>query len=160
MAEPRWLDDDERAAWLQLIATVTLLPAALDSQLQRDSGVTHFDWVVLVFLSGAPDRTLQMSTLAGRASSSLSRLSHVVAKLERKGWVRREPCPTDARATNAVLTDAGEEKVVATAPGHLVRVRELVFDGIDPTDVAALTAVTARLLARLDPDRDWAPDRT
>jgi DNA-binding MarR family transcriptional regulator len=152
MTDPRWLDADEQRAWLSMIAVLLTLPAALDAQLQRDAGLTHFDYVVLAALSAAPERTLRMSDLAARASSSLSRLSHAVTKLEGRGWVRRQRHPQDGRATVAIMTDAGWDKIVATAPGHVETVRALVFDALSETQVQQLRRINDRLLQRLDPD--------
>ena len=90
-AEPRWLTDDEQASWLALTSVLVRLSAALDAQLRRDAGMSHFDYQVLSALSEAPDRTLRMSALAAFTESSLPRLSHVVARLEEHGWVRRAP---------------------------------------------------------------------
>ena len=122
-----WLTDEQQAAWRPFIALLLRLPAALDAQLQRDAGITNFDYLVLSGLSESPSRTLRMSELAAIANSSLSRLSHVVSRLEARGWVRREPCPGDGRFINAVLTDEGWQKVLATAPGHVAAVRELLL---------------------------------
>jgi DNA-binding MarR family transcriptional regulator len=152
MTEPRWLDADEQRAWLSVVAVMLTLPAALDAQLQRDAGLTHFDYVVLASLSAAPERTMRMSDLAARASSSLSRLSHAVAKLEGRGWVRRQPHPTDGRATVAIMTHAGWAKIVETAPGHVETVRTLVFDALSESQVQQLRRINDRLLQRLDPD--------
>lgn len=145
------------AAWLPLVALVLRLPAALDSQLRRDAGLSHFEYFVLAMLSESPDRTRRMSDLADLANSSLSRLSHVMTRLERRGWVRRESCPGDGRFTNAVLTDAGWEKVVASAPGHVETVRQLVFDGLTTGQVRQLRDIGRRILERIDPDRAYAP---
>lgn len=131
---------------------MTLLPAALDAQLQRDAGLTQFSYLVLAMLSEAPGRTLPMSALASMVSSSLSRLSHVVSRLERDGWVAREPCPDNGRVTVARLTDAGLDAVVAAAPGHAGEVRRLIFDTLDADQVAQLEALTTAILGRLDPD--------
>lgn len=150
MAEPRWLDEREQHAWRRLAAVVLKLPSELDRQLQRDAHMSHFEYWVLALLSEAPDRTLQLKELAGQANASYSRLSHVVTRLEERGWVEREPCPDDRRASNAVLTDAGWEKIVASAPGHVEAVRSLVFDGLDDRDVAALARVCDAILERLD----------
>ena len=103
----RWLDDEEQDAWRQLAAVITRLPAALDTQLQRDADLTHFGYWVLAMLSEEPTGPLRMSELAARANSSLSRLSHGVGRLEKQGWVRRERSPDDGRGSVAVLTDAG-----------------------------------------------------
>jgi DNA-binding MarR family transcriptional regulator len=148
----RWLTADEQRAWRALAAVLVKLPAALDAQLQRDSGISHFEYMVLAGLSEAPDRTLRMSDLAVFASGSLSRLSHVVTRLEQRGWVRRERCPSDGRATNAILTDSGWEKVVASAPGHVETVRQLVIDPLTRTQLGNLCEVGRRINNRIDPD--------
>ncbi|GAB3198442.1 MarR family winged helix-turn-helix transcriptional regulator [Geodermatophilus arenarius] len=149
---PRWLDDDEMRAWLRLVAVVELLPGVLDGQLRRDAGLTHFDYHVLAMLSEAPERTLRMTELATRTNATLPRLSHVVRRLEERGLVERAPCPSDGRATNARLTDAGWTKVRETAPGHLATVREHVIDALTPEQVGQLADVAGALLERLDPD--------
>src|SRR5918998_3711988 len=152
MAEVQWLDARERAAWLRLVAVLELLPAALDAQLNRDEGLTLFEYFCLAMLSEAPERTLRMSALAARTNATLPRLSRVIAGLEQSGLVVREPCPTDRRATNAVLTPAGWDKIERAAPGHVAAVRELVLDPLAPTQLAQLARICERLLTRLDPD--------
>jgi DNA-binding MarR family transcriptional regulator len=142
-----WLSDDQQAAWRPFVALLLRLPAALDTQLQKDAGITQFDYLVLSALSEAPGRTLRMSELAATANSSMSRLSHVVSRLEAKGWVRREPCPGDGRFINAVLTDDGWQKVLATAPGHVAAVRELLVNTLTEEEFAQLGAISAKVLA-------------
>ena len=149
--EPRWLDADERAAWLSLAGVVTLLPAALDAQLQRDAGLSHFEYMVLAMLSERPTRTARMSELAGLSNGSLSRLSHVARRLEDQGLITRHACAEDRRATNAVLTDAGWAKVVATAPGHVETVRRLVFDALSAEQRDQLRGIGTRILDRVSP---------
>jgi DNA-binding MarR family transcriptional regulator len=142
-----WLTDEQQAAWRPFIALLLRLPAALDAQLQRDAGITQFDYLVLSGLSESPGRTLRMSELAATANSSLSRLSHVVSRLEARGWVRREPCPGDGRFINAVLTDDGWQKVLATAPGHVTAVRELLLAPLTDEEFKQLGAISAKVLA-------------
>ncbi|MGH3333051.1 MAG: MarR family winged helix-turn-helix transcriptional regulator, partial [Nocardioidaceae bacterium] len=113
----RWLDDEERAGWLKLAGVMLKLSPALDSQLQRDSELTHFEYLCLAMLSESEGRILRMSELAETVNSSLSRLSHVVKKLEARGLVERTPCPDSRRVTMVGLTDAGWDTVVAAAPG-------------------------------------------
>jgi DNA-binding MarR family transcriptional regulator len=149
--EEPWLDDDEQRAWRQMAAVMTLLPAALDAQLQREAGLTQFSYLTMAMLSETPGRSVPMSTLAALVSSSLSRLSHVVSRLEAQGWVVREPSPESGRVTVARLTDAGMAKVECSARGHAAEVRRLIFDALDNEGVAALTRVTAAILGRLDP---------
>jgi len=149
--EPRWLDSEERATWLSLVSLLIKLPAALDAQLQRDSGFSHFEYNVLAGLSEAPDRALRMSVLAAHADGSLPRLSQVIARLERRGLVRRTPDPDDGRYTLAVLTDAGWDAVVAAAPGHVEAVRNLVLDPLTKSKTRQLRDICLRILSAVDP---------
>src|SRR3954451_13980485 len=127
-----WLDDEQQAAWVRLIAVVELLPGVLDSQLRRDADLSHFEYFLLAMISDAPERTLRMTALAVRTNATLPRLSHVVRRLEDRDLVERCPCPEDRRSTNARLTEEGWAKVVPTAPGHAPRVREHVIDALTP----------------------------
>jgi DNA-binding MarR family transcriptional regulator len=150
--DEQWLTEDEQAAWRSLAGLLIKLPATLDARLQRDSGLSLFEYFVLSGLSEAPDRTLRMSDLAVVTNGSLSRLSHVVKRLERRGWVRREPCPDDGRYTHAILTEAGWQKVVEAAPGHAQAVRALVIDPLTVTQRRAVHEIGHRVLRRIDPD--------
>ena len=129
------------------------LPSELEAQLQRDAGMTHFEYWVVALLSEAPDRRLPLSQLAGQANASLSRLSHVVTRLERRGWVRRVPSATDARVRVAELTDAGWDQVRAAAPGHVSAVRRMVFDGLDADGVAHLRGVCEAIIEQIDAEQ-------
>src|SRR4051794_40360761 len=91
-----------------------------------------------------------MSDLAAVTNASLSRLSHLIKRLESQGLVRRQPDPTDGRYTIATLTAAGYAKLVATAPGHVTCVRELVIDELDIAELAQLRALSDRIVARVD----------
>ena len=146
---PRWLDADQQAAWRLLVSVVTRLPAALDTQTQRDSNLTHFEYFTLAQLSEAPGRRVQLSVLAESTNSSLSRLSHVITRLTTRGWVYREPIP-GSRGSFAVLTDEGYATVAEAAPAHVEAVRRLVFDGLDHDRVRALTELGTVLVAQLD----------
>ena len=146
-----WLTAEEQAAWRSVVALLIRLPAAIEAELQRDAGISQFEYLVLSGLSEAPDRTLRMSDLAAMASGSLSRLSHVVSRLEARGWVRREACPGDGRFINAVLTDDGWAKVVATAPGHVAAVRRLLVDVLTPEQLRVLGAISDEVLTGLAP---------
>lgn len=150
-AGPRWLSPDERATWLSLVGVMVKLPAALDAQLQRDAGLSYFEYMVLAMISEQPDRLMRMSELAGAINASLSRLSHIAKRLEAQGFITRRPDPTDGRYTNAVLTDAGMAAVVASAPGHVTAVRSLVFDALTPEQMHDLRAAGDRILAKVDP---------
>lgn len=155
--ETRWLDDEELDAWIRFIAVVELLPGVLDTQLRRDSDLSHFEYLVLAMLSEADDRVLRMTALAARTNATLARLSHVVSRLEARGLVERSACPQDGRATNARLTDAGWAVVEAAAPGHVETVRATVVDALTRRQVHQLGEIAGAILTRLDPDGRMAP---
>jgi DNA-binding MarR family transcriptional regulator len=150
--ETEWLNDAEREAWLRLVAVVELLPGVLDVQLRTQAGLTHFEYFVLAMLSEAPERTLRMTTLAQRTNATLARLSHVVRRLTDRELVERFPCAEDGRATNARLTDAGWDSLVAAAPGHVTTVRRHVLDPLTSEQLVQLRGIGDALLSRLDPD--------
>jgi DNA-binding MarR family transcriptional regulator len=149
--DPPWLDEDEHRAFMALNGMLIRLDAALDAQLRRDAGMSHFEYAVLAALSQAPERTLRMSELAVMAQGSLPRLSQVVTRLEQRGWARRTPDPADGRFTLAILTAQGYDTLVATAPGHVREVRRLVFDPLTKAQVKQLTAIGTRILQAIDP---------
>jgi DNA-binding MarR family transcriptional regulator len=150
----RWLDDDERHAWLRFVTVLELLPGVLDSQLRQDSGLTHFEYMVLSMLSEAPARTLRMTELAAFTNATLPRLSHVVKRLEGRGLVAREPNADDRRATDALLTEAGWDVVVDAAPGHVETVRRHLVDALTPDQLAALGEISEAILRSVPAARE------
>ncbi len=146
----RWLSSDEEAAWRVIAQVMVKLPWALECQLQQDAGLSFLEYHVLARLSEDPEHTLRMSELAKLTDSSLSRLSHLMKRLELRGLVRREADPADGRFTNAIMTKAGYKLLVASAPAHVARVRSLVIDALSPAELRALRETTERLLARIE----------
>ncbi|MCX4973720.1 MULTISPECIES: MarR family winged helix-turn-helix transcriptional regulator [unclassified Streptomyces] len=136
--ETRWLTEEEQRTWRAYMHASTLLEDHLDRQLQRDAGMPHVYYGLLVQLAEAPHRRLRMTELAMNAKITRSRLSHAVARLEKSGWVRREDCPSDKRGQFAVLTDEGYEVLSRTAPGHVAAVRQALFDRLSPDQQKAL----------------------
>lgn len=146
----QWLDEEQQRTWRALLAAAAAVAESLERQLQRGSGMPHAYYAVLVALSEHPHRRLRMSELAAALSSSQSRLSHAVARLEERGWVRRERCDTDRRGSWAVLTDEGSAALRDAAPGHVEAVRAALFDRLTPEQTRALGELCAAVLA---PDR-------
>ncbi|WP_104181347.1 MarR family winged helix-turn-helix transcriptional regulator [Arthrobacter sp. B0490] len=146
----QWLTSDERRAWLALYALTALVPAHLDAHLFREARITLFDYHVLAMLSESEGTCLPMSELAARSTASLSRLSHVVKKLEARGWVDRLPSSSDGRVTTASLTTAGLDMLTALAVSHVAQVRATVFDALDGKDVADLERVGRKILRGMD----------
>jgi DNA-binding MarR family transcriptional regulator len=138
VASTKWLGADEQRAWRNYVEATSLLFDALDRQLQRDSGMPHGYYEILVRLSEVPERTMRMSELADVTRSSRSRLSHAVARLEEKGWVQRQDCETDRRGQLAHLTDEGLRALVDAAPGHVAAVREHLIGRLTAEQIDAL----------------------
>ena len=130
MDEPRWLDARELCAWQSFLAVSAILNRLVEQQL-KDSGLSHPQYEVLTRLSAAPNGELRMTELAGAALTTKSGLTYQIGQLEKAGLVRRRSCETDVRGVVAGLTEAGWEKLRATAPGHAALVRELFVDGLD-----------------------------
>lgn len=156
-AESPSLTPQELSVWSTVATLLERLPAALDAQLQRDSGLTNFEHGILFALFSSPDSSLRLSVLASYASCTLSRLSRAVSRLETKGWVRREVDPTDGRFTFGVLTDAGRHKVVESTPAHHALIRHLVFDSISAAQAKSLGSIAGKISATIGPDGGWSP---
>ncbi|WP_020672578.1 MarR family winged helix-turn-helix transcriptional regulator [Amycolatopsis nigrescens] len=151
MSGTRWLDEREQGVWREFSAAFGMLREHLEGQLQRDSGMPHTYYEILVALSEAPQRMLRMSELAETLRSSRSRLSHAVARLEANDWVRREACPADKRGAWARLTDEGFAVLEAAAPGHVEAVRQSLFDALTPEQVTALGEISSAIRNQLAP---------
>ncbi|HET6298128.1 MAG TPA: MarR family transcriptional regulator [Kribbella sp.] len=145
MAEPRWLDDREQQAWRAFIAAQRVVNSRIEQQLQRDAGMPHTYFEILVRLSDAEDGRLRMSELAVATLGSRSRLSHAVNRLEQVGWVRREGIESDRRGQVAIITEEGRQKLRETAPGHVETVRAAVFDALSEEQVEQLREICAAL---------------
>jgi DNA-binding MarR family transcriptional regulator len=146
----KWLTAAELDSWLSFVRLLTWLPWSIDQQLQRDSNLSMVEYQVLAMLSESPELTMRMSALAEVTNASLSRLSHLVKRLEARGLVRREPDPTDGRFTNAILTDGGARTLAEAAPGHVAHVRSLVIDTLSAEQLRRLGRDADRIMARID----------
>ena len=146
----RWLTAAELASWLSVVRMMTWLPWSIDQQLQRDSNLRMVEYQVLAMLSESPGWTMRMSSLAEVTNASLSRLSHLIGRLEKRRFVHREPDPTDGRFTNAILTEQGFQTLAAAAPGHLAHVRSLVIDVLSPEQLRRLGRDADRIMSHID----------
>ena len=141
----------EGEAWLGLIGICQLLPNELDSQLQRDASLTHFEFQVLTFLRLSQDSAARMSEIADATTATLSRLSHVCSRLQLRGLVEKAVDPGDRRVTRVTLTRAGRRVLIHAIPGHIQTARHFVIDALSDDDLAHLARITALLGERLDP---------
>ena len=151
----RWLDAQEQQIWEQLSTMILRLQPVLNAQLQREFGISHFEYLMMARLSEAPGSKLRMSVLATITGSSLPRLSQAVGRLEKRGWISRHPDTEDSRYTLAVLTRAGFRRLQEVAPSHVGAVREFVFDRLTRAQARQLGAISQRILDGLPPDDSW-----
>lgn len=155
--KPAVLTGSDLETWAALATLLEWLPAALDAQLQRDAGLTHFEYGILFALADASDRTLRMSVLAGYANSSLTRLSRAVARLETREWVRRATDPANGRYTLATLTDLGLEKFDQATPGHVGTVHQLILNPLTQPQTRQLREITRRIIHAIRDEEGWQP---
>lgn len=149
------LQGEDLRTWAALATVLEWLPPALDTRLQRDAGLTHFEYGILFALADAPGQTLRMSVLAGYANSTLSRLSRAAARLEGRGWVRRAADPADGRYTLATLTDPGRAVFERATPGHSDTVRRLVLDPLTQAQARQLREISRRINRAIRADGAW-----
>jgi DNA-binding MarR family transcriptional regulator len=146
----QWLTPADLESWLSVVRLMTWLPWSIDQQLRRDSDLGMVEYQALAMLSTSPGRTMRMSSLAEVTNASLSRLSHLIKRLEGRGLVRREPDLADGRFTNAILTDKGFGTLAAAAPGHVAHVRSLVIDALSPEQLRRMGQAADRITSRID----------
>lgn len=154
---PDELTGEDLETWASLATVLEWLPAALDAQLLRDAGLTHFEYGVMYALANAPDATLRMSVLAGYANSTLSRLSRAASRLEKRGWMRRVPDPADGRYTLAILTEQGTEKFGQASPGHVETVTRLVLEPLTSAQSRQLREISRRIQRAIRTEGGWHP---
>lgn len=148
--ETLWLTPAELDSWISLVRLVTRLPRAIDSHLQRSADLSMIEYMTMAMLSREPDWTVRMSELAERTNASLSRLSHLVNRLEARGYVRREQDPVNGRFTNAILLPAGMQKMESTAPAHVAYVRHLIVDNLSAERLRRLGLDAESIVRRID----------
>lgn len=147
---PEWLNETEQRAWRGLLTVTSRLDAELNRRLQETSGLSQADYAVLVALSEAADGKLRAFEVARSLSWEQSRLSHHLARMQKRGLIDRQECPSDRRGAFVVLTADGRSAIETAAPAHVEAVRELMFEGLSDAQVRTLASVTEKVLKRLD----------
>jgi len=154
MTMTRWLDDREQRAWWAFLDLWRGLGAGMERQLSG-SGVSGADYQVLAPLAESPEQPLRPRDLVAATGWDRSRLAHHLRRMEHRGLIAREDHPGDGRGTLVRLTDSGREALRRAAPGHVEWVREHFIGLLTDEELELLTAISARVLARLDqPSRD------
>jgi DNA-binding MarR family transcriptional regulator len=153
MDGPRWLDERESRVWRGVVELQQGLFQELERQMVRDSGLSAAEFTLLVPLSEAPDDVLRARELGRAVGWERSRLSHQVARMEKRGLVAREECSEDARGSMVRLTDAGRAAVVAAAPSHVEAVRRHFFDLLTDGELDVIGPALRRVIDAL-PDQE------
>ena len=148
-APPRWLNANEARAWRGYLRMNTLLNAELARQLLADSGLSAADYDVLVILSETSDHRLRMRELGAQLLWEKSRLSHHITRMQGRGLVRREDCPSDARGAFVVITPQGLQAITDAAPAHVANVRRSFFDHLSSEEITMLGDLTHRIVGQL-----------
>lgn len=149
--ETRWLTEEENFTWRAVWSLMTWLPVKLDAQMRDENGLSLYEYYALSQISEAPDRQIRLSELAGITNMTLSHLSRVISRMMKSGWVERVPDPEDGRYTLGRLTDAGWDKVVEMAPGHVDAVRRALFDQLTDEQARALGEAAGKIAEAVSP---------
>ncbi len=156
-SETPWLSPAETALWTRFMRVQKQLFAALNRQLQADSGLSLTDWDVLVALTADHSGSQRVSDLAHTLGWERSRLSHHATRMQKRGLLERVECPEDGRAAIYHLTEAGWQASRAAAPKHVQTVRQLFLDPLDPAHIASMTEALQLIIAQLEPGTDPSP---
>lgn len=146
--ETQWLNSREQQVWRAWLNTHIQINAELAQQLSADTSLSLSDYEVLVHLSESPDNQQRIVALANTMQWSRSRLSHQITRMAKRGLVRRETCDADGRGAFVVLEPAGLEAITNAAPGHVKKVRALIFDHLSDAEVEKLLALLSKLDAQ------------
>lgn len=146
LESPRWLSAEEREGWLFISSIIFNLTRRLENQLQSEAGISFVEYMVLAMLSESDDLSLTMTELAITTNTLPARLSRVVARLEKDGYVRRSLSAEDRRVSICHLLPAGQKKVQEVAPGHVAEVRRQIFDHLTPQQVKQLAEIGEAVL--------------
>jgi DNA-binding MarR family transcriptional regulator len=149
MTDPRWLDETQQCAWRKYMTMQAQLNARLNRQLQADSKLSLSDFEVLVQLTDNPAHKVRMFEVAQALQWEKSRLSHHLARMQKRGLVAREECPSDARGAFIVLTPEGRKAIEEAAPQHVETVRRLFFEGMTEEQISTLATMSEEILKRL-----------
>jgi DNA-binding MarR family transcriptional regulator len=145
----QWLDQHQQRAWRAYLVGTTLLMDRLDRDLREHHDMSLPEYEILVRLSEAPEHRMRMAVLADSLSHSRSRVTHTVTRMEQDGLVLRDPCVSDGRGVEAVLTDKGRRVLEEAAPAHVAAVRRYLVDLVDEADFEAVGRVFDAVSDRL-----------
>jgi DNA-binding MarR family transcriptional regulator len=104
--------------------------------------LNHASLPVLALLFRGPLSQRELARASGVTEQTMSR---IVVRLERSGYIRRQPHETDARRHEVSLTDAGRGALMAAGDPQVAE--EMSVRGLAPDQVAPLRELLAAMLA-------------
>lgn len=146
------LSDQDWAVWRDFMTMSAQLSRELDRRLQRDAGISHADYSVLLMLQQADDHQVRTGELAELLAWEKSRVSHQVARMEARDLVVRTECPTDGRGTWISPTAEGRRVLLGAMRNHNRTIRELFFDALREEQRAAIGDASIHVLDKLSPE--------
>lgn len=149
MGEPRWLDEREQRAWRSFMTMQEGLSEFIERQLRAHSAMSSADYEVLAHLSEAPEGRMRSNALGRLLRWEKGRLSQHLTRMQNRGLIRREPCPTDQRGAVVVLTERGRALIEQAAPLHVADIRNVLIDHVTPAQLDLLTELGDQVRARL-----------
>jgi DNA-binding MarR family transcriptional regulator len=152
----RRLTARELATWRALVDTTAELRRILGAHLLQDSGLSPADYQVLLALGEADGKRLRSSELAAAIDWERSRLSHHLARMQRRGLIRRDDCATDSRGAEVSLTDEGASMFRGATAPHARAIKKHFADALTPEQFAALADVLQALQNHLRPGHEQA----
>lgn len=140
----------EQSLWRDIVILRRKVERALEQRLQRDASISVADFEILTTLCGAPDGRLRARDLADVLGWEKSRLSHQVTRMQGRGLVTRQECPTDLRGTWVVISDDGHSAAGRALDGHAEVLREH-FSALEPEEQSELDERVSRVIRATDP---------
>ena len=152
--------DPRIATWRDFLIAHARLSRLLDEELRAEHDVSLAEYDALLQLAEAPGRRLRMHQLADQVLLSRSGVTRLIDRLVADGSVERNSCLTDARGAEAVLTQAGLDRLRHAGGTHLRGITEHFIETIEPTDLAAVGRAMRGVLVGLETEIPLEDRRT
>ena len=149
-AAPRPLSprDARLAPWKAFLEAHARVSRRLDEELRAEHDLSLAEYDTLLAIAWSPDRRIRMRTLADSILLSKSGVTRLIDRLVADGLVERDTCLEDARGAEAVLTQAGLDRLRAASSTHLRGIQSHFLGVVDiddlPTVERAMQAVAEK----------------
>ncbi|WP_332632775.1 MarR family winged helix-turn-helix transcriptional regulator [Halalkalibacter flavus] len=124
------MDKYEEDISLKLFVVMTRAIQAITKRVEEDIkgyGLNPTEFGVLELLYNKGDQPIQK--IGQKVLLASSSITYVVDKLEKKKYIKRQPCPKDRRVTYATITEEGSQLMKEIFPKHKEAIEE-IFGGL------------------------------